>query len=71
MELSPEKREQIYMEEKARRETQGNSALPYIVIGITVGLASLLVANHVFGKKKVSIEDLRKAYDGLSPEDAE
>jgi hypothetical protein len=69
MELSPLEREKIYLEERSRREARSSSPLLFLLtLGAAAGLAALLlIAREKNGS--LSIEDLRKAYEGLSPEE--
>lgn len=73
MELTPQERERIYFEEKAAREGgEGGSSglLLLLTLGIVAGAAGFLFLTH--GKHgKVSLEDLRKAYPGLGPDEQE
>jgi hypothetical protein len=71
MQLTPEERVRIYLEEKAKRETGGGASLWLLAltIGGILGLAALLTIATGSHEKEVSIDDLRKAYAGLSPEE--
>ncbi|MHB9154291.1 MAG: hypothetical protein ACYC5N_01200 [Endomicrobiales bacterium] len=73
MELTPQDRERIYREEKAKREGKEGSSplLLLLAIGAIAGIAGLLAVSQKAGRREVSLEDLRKAYSGLSPEEEE
>ncbi len=70
MELTPGEREQIYQQEKALRSgSKGNSIEIILVAAAAVlGFAGFLMLIQK-PNRSVKIEDLRKAYDGLSPEE--
>ena len=71
MELTPEQREKIYLEEKARRESDGSSLplLFLLTVGAVIGFAAILAISESDEENKVSLEALRKAYAGLAPEE--
>jgi hypothetical protein len=71
MNLSREERESIYEEEKSRREAceSSSSGLLFLLnIGAIAGLAGILLLTRD-PDKNISLETLRKAYPGLSPEE--
>lgn len=70
MELTPEQREIIYQEVKAgKKNTKGsNFELLLIAAAAVIGFAGFLMLVER-PARKVKIEDLRRAYDGLSPEE--
>ncbi|HBU69345.1 MAG TPA: hypothetical protein DEE98_03065 [Elusimicrobia bacterium] len=77
MQLSQQERERIYLEEKAKREHSccsgrhsghTGSLLVFNLIAL-IGVAGLVYFAKTLQKKSPSVEDIRKAYDGLSPED--
>lgn len=71
MEIPQEQREQIYLEEKSRRQRHGSSGLEIMLVASAAVLcfAGFLALVSGKGGHTVKIEDLRKAYDGLSPEE--
>lgn len=72
MELSYKERERIYLEEKARREeSQESSSSTLLILNIlaAVGIWGLFKLNEIYKGRKISLDALRKAYDGLAPED--
>jgi hypothetical protein len=71
MNLSAEERTRIYFEEKALRENDGVSPLLMLAVAVGAMLAIAVLATVVAesGSKDVCIDDLRKAYSGLSPEE--
>lgn len=72
MQLSPEERENIYLEEKKKREGEHSGpslTLFALTIGAMLGLAGILTIAAGLHEKEISLEDLRKAYPGLSPDD--
>lgn len=74
MELTPQERECIYLEEKARREKGGGgnaATLALLGIAAAIGLAGVVLVSRSSRERKVSLEDLRKAYSGLDPEEIE
>lgn len=75
MELTPQEREKIYLEEKARRtkprSNGGAAALALLGLVAALGLAGIIVASRSSRRKKVSIDALRRAYSGLDPEEIE
>ena len=70
MEFTAEQREKIYLEEKSRREKPGSSGIEMLLIAsaVIIGFAGflLLIQKPMRGAK---LEDLRKAYEGLPPEE--
>jgi hypothetical protein len=71
MDFTPEQRETIYLEEKARRHKSSKGATLEILLVATaaiVGFAAFVMLT-TRPEKPVKLEDLRKAYEGLSPED--
>jgi hypothetical protein len=72
MELTPQEREKIYLEEKSKRAGSKSSNLGMIIVAASA-IAALVGFLIIVEKpaRKVKIEDLRKAYDGLSPEEEE
>jgi hypothetical protein len=71
MDFTPEQREKIYLEEKARRQGSGgglNLEILLVAAAAVIGFAGFLLLTSGPGRQ-VKIEDLRKAYDGLSPEE--
>jgi len=72
MELTPEEREKIYFEEKHKRTGSKGSNIGMIIVAASA-IAALVGFLIIVEKpaRKVKIEDLRKAYDGLSPEEEE
>jgi len=70
MEFTPEQREEIYLEEKAKREgpKRSNTGLLVVAVAAAVGFAAMLLLARK-SARGVMLEDLRKAYDGLSPEE--
>lgn len=75
MNISQQERDQIYKEEAERRaqkhDTEGSitPVLVLVTVAAAVGLGALIMASRR-GNRKVKLEDLRKAYAGLSPDDA-
>jgi hypothetical protein len=73
MNLSAEDRERIYLEEKGKREHGGHGS-GLLMLGLTIGAVmalAVIMTVALSDEKDVSIEDLRKAYPGLSPEEEE
>lgn len=73
MNLTPQEREKIYLEERARHENSSSGSgftpiLAILTVGAALGLGALIMAS-MRNKREVKLEDLRKAYSGLSPED--
>ncbi len=73
MALSQEEREKIYLEEKARRESPAlSNGTALLLSGLAIlGLAGIFYLSNKLEEKQVSIDDLRKAYPGLSPDEQE
>jgi hypothetical protein len=71
MELTAAEREQIYREEKAKRESDSGVSTLLLVLtaGAIIGLAGMLALLSKNAEAGVSLEDLRRAYSGLSPEE--
>lgn len=73
MDLTPQEREEIYLAEKAKRDAghgKGNGLLLVGLAGIVAGLAVWLAVKHrTAGRGKHLLEDLRRAYAGLSPDE--
>lgn len=73
MELTPQERERIYREEKAAREGEGGGSSGLLLL-LALGAVAGLVGFLALSRKKhrdVSLEDLRKAYPGLGPDEQE
>jgi hypothetical protein len=71
MDLTEKEREIIYDEERARRECGGSdhSGLLFLLnLGAIAGLAGILLLSRD-QNKRITLETLRKAYPGLSPEE--
>ena len=70
MELTPEQREKIYQEEKARKNGHKGISIEIMLIAAAavIGFAGFLMLIQK-PDRDVKLEDLRKAYDGLSPEE--
>jgi len=70
MELSPEQREKIYREEKAIREGSKGSGISLVLVAAAAvaGFVGFLLLIQQPGRD-VKMEDLRRAYEGLSPEE--
>lgn len=71
MELTPQERERIYREEKATREDEGGGSA-CLLIALSLGaLAGLWIMAKTLKHRNpdVSLEDLRKAYPGLGPDE--
>jgi hypothetical protein len=71
MDLSKAEREAIYLQEKAKREDPESdfSGLLFLLnLGAIAGLAGILFATRD-QDKKITLEALRKAYPGLSPDE--
>ena len=75
MDITPQMKESIYNEEKARRERSEDSSSVEALLLLNVLLAAVLslifVVSKQSDKSRISIDALRKAYDGLAPEDEE
>ena len=75
MDITPQMKESIYNEEKARRERSEDSSSVEALLLLNVLLAAVLslifVVSKQSDKSRISIYALRKAYDGLAPEDEE
>ena len=73
MELTPSERESIYLEEKLRRENDGNGSSAAFLLLLNffaiIALAGIYTAGKSGCRKKMSLESIRKVYDGLSPEE--
>ncbi|OGS19660.1 MAG: hypothetical protein A2219_04970 [Elusimicrobia bacterium RIFOXYA2_FULL_50_26] len=72
-ELTQQEREKIYLEEKMKREAAGISSGALVLLNMLAiaGLAGIFYLSLKLEEKKPSAEDIRKSYDGLSPEDLE
>ena len=70
MDFTPEQREKIYLEEKARRQNNKNSTIEILLVATAaiIGFAGFVMLT-TRPERPVKLEDLRKAYEGLSPED--
>ena len=69
MEITKEQREEIYLEEKSKRKNvNGNSIEMLLVFNVLAAaiLAGVYIASKTPAKSKITIENLRKAYSGLS-----
>lgn len=75
MELTQKERERIYFEEKAKRECRGGSrstgTLIFLSTLAVLGVAAIFFLSNKLEERQVSLDDLRKAYPGLAPEDQE
>lgn len=79
MPLTPQEREKIYLEEKARREPVqpkscgGGYSGALAVAGIlaAAGLVGIVLLSRSSSKRRISIDALRKAYAGLDPDEIE
>ena len=70
MELSPQERERVYLEEKARREESGSSmSLLLLNLVALAGLVGVFYLTNKLKERGVSVDDLRRAYSGLGPDD--
>ena len=71
MNISAEEREKIYFEEKAKREESRDNS-PLWMMGLMISAAAalaIIVTIAASSDEDVTIDDLRKAYSGLSPDD--
>ena len=70
MDITPEQRERVYFEEKMRREGKGSSTLEILLVATAaiIGFTGFLVLASR-PERSVKLEDLRKAYAGLAPEE--
>jgi hypothetical protein len=69
--LTQAEREAIYLEEKSKRENYeiDHSGFLFLLnLGAIAGLAAILLATRD-PDKNITLETLRKAYPGLSPEE--
>ena len=72
MELSKEQREKIYHEEIAARKGSSFSATPFLFSLLAgAGIVALFYLAKSLDETKPDLEELRKAYSGLPPEDSE
>ncbi len=71
MEITPEQRRQIYFEEKSRIEHSGGSGIELLMVAAAaiIGFTGFLLLVSGKAGRTVKLEDLRKAYEGLSPEE--
>jgi hypothetical protein len=74
--LTYEERHQIYLEEKRKEEELRHSRpnfIPFLLIGAIIGVAGYFAFKKVIKEDggDITIDDLRKAYEGLAPEDEE
>ena len=74
MELSQLQRDQIYLEESKKRSCKNESssstqALALMALLGACGLAILIVAAKNSNVRKLRLNDIRAAYEGLSPDD--
>jgi hypothetical protein len=73
MELSPAQREQIYLEESSRREQESAHSPAFALAAVSVIAVCCLAALVVVARKPRTrcprIQDLRAAYEGLSPDE--
>ena len=70
MDFTPEQREKIYLEERTRRHSNKNSTIEILLVATAaiVGFAGFLMLT-TRPERAIKIEDLRKAYEGLSPDE--
>lgn len=71
MQISQKEREQIYLEEKEKRESSHSSfpILFFLTIGSIIGIIGVAALVSKSANKKVSLDDLRRAYPGLDPDE--
>ena len=71
MDITPEQRNIIYLEEKASREKHSGPSLELLIVTATAVAGFIGFITAIRGKthRTVKIEDLRRAYEGLSPEE--
>jgi hypothetical protein len=70
MDLTPQEREQIYREEKAMRKSGCHSrTVPLLLMNLLAAAAVALIYTVGSTQRSVKLEDLRKAYPGLDPEE--
>jgi H+/Cl- antiporter ClcA len=74
MNLTAKEREQIYQEEKIKREEaskhiSSSRLVLFLTLGAVAGVAGYLMLHDRVKARRVSLEDLRKAYDGLAPDE--
>lgn len=71
MQISDKEREQIYLEEKEKRESSCSSfpILFFLTIGSIIGIMGVAALVSKSANKKASLEDLRRAYSGLGPDE--
>lgn len=75
MEITPKLREQIYLEEKENREEEGCSGSLLTLLLMSLSAALVLFGIYWISKKpsknRLKIENIRRAYDGLSPDEVQ
>ncbi|MBN1621640.1 MAG: hypothetical protein JW871_03515 [Endomicrobiales bacterium] len=73
MELTPEQRKVIYLEEKAKRENEPESSSIELLIVFNIIAAIALYGVFSLGKNphktKLTLEAIRRAYSGLAPDE--
>lgn len=70
MDSTQQEREKIYPDEKSRRSGSKSNTIEILIVAAAAvaGFAGFLMLIQK-PNRKVKIEDLRRAYDGLSPEE--
>ena len=72
MEITQQQREEIYLEEKSKRKNVNRSPVEMLLVFNILAaavLAGIYIASKTPPKSKITIENIRRAYSGLSPDE--
>jgi lysozyme family protein len=72
MEITQQQREEIYLEERSKRKNVSGHAVEMLLVFNVFAaavLAGIYIAAKTPARSKITIENIRRAYSGLSPDE--